>query len=106
MTTKQAVQTSWPPIVAVEFGSGKTGYQVAFQVNGVFTNNGYVSAAATAGIKSAQLGYWLRSVPGLNRRLGGFQNHADDCLDSAAVFIGGQRPAVFTQAPARSPAAK
>ena len=34
MTTKKTVQASWPPIVAVEFGSGKTGYQVAFQVNG------------------------------------------------------------------------
>lgn len=38
MTTKtksKIVDAAWPPIVEVQFGSGKTGWQVAFQANGV-----------------------------------------------------------------------
>ncbi|MEI8064192.1 MAG: tyrosine-type recombinase/integrase [Verrucomicrobiota bacterium] len=34
MTTTKNNQASWPPIVPVEFGSGKSGFQVVFQIKG------------------------------------------------------------------------
>ena len=34
MTATKQNQVSWPPIVPVQFGSGKSGFQVAFQVKG------------------------------------------------------------------------
>lgn len=79
MTTKLTVQASCPPIVEVAFGSGKTGYQVAFQVNGKCIRKSFST------LKDAEKYAAKQRTIYHNEGIAGLMSSSDSCSANNAI---------------------